>query len=243
MLTVAMSGEFTLPPDCDLKVIQRLTIRRAIQALSPRHPRILEIGPGPSRDILDHVASGEYWILDPEPQWSDPRVRVLSGTLGQDMTLPEGYFDVICSVSVLEHLPHASWMRASEQLYRALRVGGLSLHCIDGKATGVAGDHFEQMLLWKEMFLNTGMAWLRPPWPLSSARVHADSAVWSMSEAAWQRWWAQPGERWADMGRPVSINIGMVRPRFRLRRHLYRVNRALSRRGLPVIAPPARSDR
>ena len=134
-------------------------------------------------------------------------------------------------------------MRASEQIHQALRVGGLSLHCIDGKATGITGDHFEQMLLWKEMFLNSGMAWLRPPWPLSSARVHADSAVWSMSEAAWQRWWAQPGERWADMGRPVSINMGMVRPRFRLRRYLHQVNSELSRRGLPVIAPRARSGR
>lgn len=235
MLTVSMKGEFTLPPACDLKVVQRLTLRRMIRTLAPQRPRILEIGAGPSMDIVEHVRHAEYWVLDSAPQWDVPGVKVLQGTLGEPLNLPTDYFDVICSVSVLEHLPHETWMMAAEQIRSALRINGLSLHCIDGKATGHVGDHFEQMLLWREMFLNTGMAWVRPPWPLSSAGVHAAADVWSMSEAAWMKWWAQPGEQWVDMGRPVSINIGMTRPRFRLRRPLYQLNRGLQQLGLPII--------
>jgi len=231
-----MKGEFTLPEDCDLKVIQRLFVRRAIQALAPQRPRILEIGPGPSRDLFSNISAGEYWVLDPHPQWSAPGVRVRTGTLGEDVELPRDYFDIICSVSVLEHLPHAQWMRAAEQLRQALRVGGLSIHSIDAKSTGVPGDHFDQMALWREMFLNVGLSFLRPPWPVDTRSVFSDPGVWSMSEAAWRRWWAQPGERWSDMGRPVSINMVMVRPPFRLRRHLYRLNRALKARGLPILA-------
>lgn len=231
-----MKGEFSLSDDSDLKVIQRLFVRRAIQSLAPRRPRILEIGPGPSRDLFEHVSAGEYWLLDPCPQWDDPRARVCTGTLGEPLDLPRGYFDVVCSVSVLEHLPHARWMRAAEQIRQALRVDGLSVHSIDAKSTGVPGDHFDQMLLWREMFLNAGLSFLRPPWPVDTTAVFADPEVWSMSEAAWRRWWAQPGEEWAEMGRPVSLNMVMTRPPFRLRRYLYRLNRALQARGLPILA-------
>ena len=235
MLTVSLEGEFTLPPDSDLKVIQRLTLLRAIQVLAPRRPRILEIGPGPAQDIFAHVSRGEYWVLEPEPQWTDAQVRLVRGMLGAPLALPARYFDVICSVSVLEHLPHAQWMAAAAQIRAALRVGGLAIHCIDAKCTGQPGDHFDQMMLWREMFLNVGLAFVRPPWPLSSAAVYADPAVWSMSEAAWRRWWDTSQETWADVGRPVSINFALYRPPFRLRRPLYRVNRALQRLGLPII--------
>jgi hypothetical protein len=141
--------------------------------------------------------------------------------------LPRDYFDVVCSVSVLEHLQHEAWPAAAEALRSCLRWGGLSAHCIDGKCRGRPGDHFEQMLLWKEFLLNTGLTWLDPPASLSSPSVFGDRGVWSMSEAAWRRWWASPGDEWDQVGRPVSINLAMTRPRFSPRRVLYGINRRL----------------
>ena len=70
--------------------------------------------------------------------------------------------------------------------------------------------------------------------------MNAAEEAMTALEAAWERWWAQPGERWADMGRPVSINVGMVRPRFRLRRYLHQVNCEL---GLMGDGPNVLRDR
>ena len=233
MLSFSQQNEFHLEPDSDLKVYQRLFVRRAIQTLGPISPRILEIGAGSSDDILNFVQFENYSVLDPEFSIENSDIKLINGTLGQHCELPTKYFDIICSVSVLEHLDHHLWQIAAEQMFQACKTNGLIIHCIDGKCTGVKGDHFEQMLLWKEFLLNAGFQFLTTPWSFDSQTVYHSPTLWSMNEAGWRKWWNPPDEDWHDVGKPVSINLIMKKPKFHPRRYLYRLNSRIQE-GFPM---------
>lgn len=228
MLSFSRQNEFHLDPDSDLKVYQRLFVRRTIQTLGPPTPTILEIGAGSSDDIVNFVHFNTYAILDPEYSVQHSKTEHIQGNLGEHpCNLPSKHFDIICSVSVLEHLEHDLWQTAAEQMFQACKTDGLIIHCIDGKCTGQDGDHFDQMLLWKEFLLNAGFQFLTTPWTFNSRTVYHAPNLWSMNETGWRRWWNPPDEEWDDVGKPVSINMIMKKPRFSPRRHLYRLNRRI----------------
>jgi len=229
-------GDFVLPTDIDLKAYQRLFVRRVVteEVLVP--DRVLEIGPGPATDLVDNLPAHEYWVVDPRPQWSRQGVRIVRGEV-EDAPLPTNYFDVVCSVSVLEHIGHLRWQAVANSIRSSLRPGGIAVHCVDAKCLGRAGDQYGYMQRWPEFFLNAGLELLHPSTELpSSSDVYRDPGVWSMSENAWRQWWATPGQRWEDVGRPVSINMVFRKPRVTpLRRHLFLLNSWLQSRGLPII--------
>ncbi len=108
MLSISRVGDFVLPTDIDLKAYQRLFVRRVVAEGTPTPARVLEIGPGPATDLVDNLPAREYWVVDPRPQWSRPNVRTVRGEI-EDAPLPTNYFDVVCSVSVLEHIEHLHW--------------------------------------------------------------------------------------------------------------------------------------
>lgn len=104
--------------------------------------RILEIGGGDSRLLrcIDST-SNELWNYDefkgnvggPSQPIVIHGVNILSGLMGSfDKKLPNAYFDIVFSISVVEHIKLGqSLIDFFSDINRILRVGGRSLHAID----------------------------------------------------------------------------------------------------------------
>lgn len=77
-----------------------------------------------------------------------PKTTYFNGYLGEDgIGIPNEMFDVICSVSALEHTPRDMVPSLYKEIYRTLKPGGMSVHTIDINATerrtGLAELHLE----------------------------------------------------------------------------------------------------
>jgi len=88
----------------------------------------------------------EYWMIDNGSLYPDPikfrekisnmkSINFVDGLLGDFSTgLPDNYFDMIFSISVLEHTPRdtpKSVEKICKDMYRLLKPGGCILHTID----------------------------------------------------------------------------------------------------------------
>lgn len=105
--------------------------------------RMLEVGAGFNQYFARRFAREyEYWMVD-QPGFYDEahfehgrRIRpphtFVSGLIGEfNPQLPDAYFDVAVSVSVLEHVPYKDIQACAEDLFRVTRPGGISVHSID----------------------------------------------------------------------------------------------------------------
>ena len=116
-----------------------------------RGKRICEVGGGDSR-VLRHLSQeNECWLLDrfegqgagPKKMPEIPKVRFVREFLGA-MTpdLPNDYFDVVFSVSVVEHVPDSDYAAFVQDGVRILRPGGLFLHAIDAYLPDADADPY-----------------------------------------------------------------------------------------------------
>lgn len=78
----------------------------------------------------------------------NPEVKFVSGLLGNNIKdLPDNYFDLVCSVSVIEHIPHENLNSVFEETYRILKPGGIVAHSYDvyfSQDTKTVFDAFEK---------------------------------------------------------------------------------------------------
>jgi len=129
------------PRRTDLKGIQDAFVLSRLNDVRQR--RILEIGGGNSR-ILAALAnsdrSNECWNADkfegvgqgPTVQRNDSTIRVVPCFVGEfSPELPDGYFDFVVSVSVVEHVPTDELEAFFADSARVLRPGGRIVHAID----------------------------------------------------------------------------------------------------------------
>jgi 2-polyprenyl-3-methyl-5-hydroxy-6-metoxy-1,4-benzoquinol methylase len=77
-----------------------------------------------------------YWLRSNSPQEfidAHPEVKYVVERLGDPAksSLPENYFDVIYSISVLEHVPQPITQAVWKHMSRLLKPGGVMLHAID----------------------------------------------------------------------------------------------------------------
>jgi SAM-dependent methyltransferase len=83
------------------------------------------------------MGSGEeFWLRDNSPQEfiaRNPQVKYVLERLGDPSksSLPAGYFDVIYSISALEHVPGAMQADVWRQMDSLLRPGGGLIHAVD----------------------------------------------------------------------------------------------------------------
>ncbi len=104
---------------------------------------ILEVGHGAGSFLFEMFMDKiEIWGLDDtiennavtedsltKTRRAFPNVKFVTGLLGQNNTeLPDNYFDLVCSVSVLEHIPHEHLDSVFKETYRILRPGGIVSH-------------------------------------------------------------------------------------------------------------------
>jgi glycosyltransferase involved in cell wall biosynthesis/SAM-dependent methyltransferase len=137
--------------NCDLKDVQRPWVLKAILGSVEPGSRLLEIGAGEPvvAELLARLGH-DVTVIDPYDgrdrgpteleaiRAAAPHVRIIQGLFPRDIADHER-FDCIYSISVLEHLPTAAIDRLGDDIRRAGRSGGYTIHAIDHVLLG-AGD-------------------------------------------------------------------------------------------------------
>ncbi len=105
-----------------------------------KNKRILEVGGGQSRVLPRLDSSNELWNADrlegdgngPTDVELDDRVRLVRCFLGEfDSALPESFFDIIFSISTVEHIPGSALDDFMTDSLRVLKPGGVAIHAVD----------------------------------------------------------------------------------------------------------------
>lgn len=125
-----------------LKQMGTLFCAEKIKEIAPA--KILEVGAGFNTFFEEHFSAGhEYWILDDTVGLCDEEkfnaavkvrqnthfVRSLLGSFNSDV--PDNYFDLVFSISALEHVPLDKRTAVYEDMFRIVRPGGIIVHSID----------------------------------------------------------------------------------------------------------------
>ncbi len=200
------------PATCDLKVYQDALVYTYILDNFPVGARLLEIGGGESRVIRALKDRYDFWNLDklegegfgPKALFSDKGFHLVSDYIGSfSPKLPDEFFDLVFSISTLEHIPQDSATINSviEDIQRLLRPGGYSLHCVDAlffKDQYVCPDFVS-------MIHQRGMV----PTPLPQfGTMLADPDLWLLPKYSYYtRWYHLVRKSMSSFGYPFSINI------------------------------------
>ncbi len=200
------------PRVCDLKVYQDYLVYCFIRRNVPPGSRILEVGGGDSRILKFFSAEYECWNVDKceglgngPIQFTSPHYKIIYDYMGSfNPSLPEAYFDLVFSISALEHTPEDPSIRASipDDIDRTLRPGALSFHCFDvclrpGGQSWVNGliPHLYRV----RKILNP----LKDP-----AEILRDPQTYFMSEAAYNlNWKPIMKQAYSETGFPSSYNL------------------------------------
>lgn len=196
---------------CDLKRYQDLLVLSFITATIPQGAKILEVGGGNSR-ILVHLADRyECWNADKfEGLGNGPKTlpqsgyRIVQDYLGSNNpALPDNYFDLVFSISALEHTPTDQnlFQNILNDIHRVLKNGGTSLHLFDVV--------FKPEGFWTNQFLPYLFQNASPLFPMPDPEVmQNDPDLYVMSKAAYDNGWKKiTGKSYEEFGRPTSINI------------------------------------
>lgn len=121
--------------------------------------KILEVGAGESQYFANRFGTSlEYWMIDNGDMYPDPekfrnsifslkkKINFIDGLLGDfSPQLPQNYFDMVFSISALEHSPRDNDKIdcICSDMYRVLKPGGFVCHTIDI----TPGDPIAEMFL------------------------------------------------------------------------------------------------
>lgn len=128
--------------------LHRLDIKAAQDAWilsrlgQPQNMKIAEIGGGDSRVLKRVKDRNECWNIDKlQGQHGGPQrgnilfhegVRYVEVFMGDfSSAIPDGYFDVVYSISVIEHVPREKIAPFFQDVSRILKPGGRAYHAID----------------------------------------------------------------------------------------------------------------
>lgn len=107
---------------------------------SMRDAAIIEAGGGDSRVLSRLHESCEAWNADkllgegngPRSITTNDRVRLVRSYFGDfDPDIPDAYFDILFSVSVVEHIENEKLDAFMDDTIRVLKPGGCALHAVD----------------------------------------------------------------------------------------------------------------
>ena len=208
---VELYGSKFNPDDEPLKKFQDLLVFAFIKQNIPPGSCLLDVGGGTSRIISFFKNQYECWNVDKlEGVGNGPLslqvdgFRLVRDYIGNfNSELPSNYFDLVFSISVLEHLPEDEnlFSNVLNDMDRVLKSGAYSLHCLD---VSLRAESY-----WMNKFL---------PWIyenravlnefVSFDRIRCDSDLFVMSKKRYELNW-QPlvNRTYEDFGMPFSYNI------------------------------------
>ncbi|MBL0109233.1 MAG: methyltransferase domain-containing protein [Ignavibacteria bacterium] len=218
---IKLFGKRIDPDYCDLKVYQDLlTYSFIIQNIKPGS-KILEVGGGKSR-ILEHFKNDyECWNLDKfeglgnGPLEFEPDVIKtvvdLAGNFNKE--LKDEYFDLVFSISALEHSPISDFVTYKNiltDMNRVLKKGGYSLHTIDQCAEDISGfEDAEDLVVWTNPVIEyfaMNQKTVNEFIPLLD--VMKDPEIYGMSEKYYaENWQKVTGKSYFEFGMPFSYNF------------------------------------
>lgn len=167
--------------------------------------RICEVGGGDSRLLPKIKNDNECWNIDRmEGQGQGPTapkkiagVKYVPAFMGEySSDIPDNYFDLVVSVSVVEHIPGGNYADAMKDCFRVLRPGGKMLHAIDLYLFDADADEPHQKSQQNRIdlysrtcdILGGQASWIEAPETDSSVRASATHATNSMQVLqAWNR--------------------------------------------------------
>lgn len=210
-LDIALYGKPIDHAQSDLKRYQDLLALTFITSNIPQGAKILEVGGGHSR-VLAHLAGRyECWNVDKfEGMGNGPKAlpksgyRVIQDYLGSNNPeLPDNYFDLVFSISVLEHTPKDEhlFQNIIYDIHRVLKNDGSSFHLID------------VVLINKKIRANPFVQYLfkhiAPGYPMPDPdMMRADQDLYTMSPYAYDKKWREVVKMpYKEFGQPTSINI------------------------------------
>lgn len=126
------------PKDYTLKGIQDAWVLSVLQ--DKENLAIVEVGGGNSRVLKKTSKQNECWNIDklegyglgPTSVSDISNVKLIRSYVGEfDPEIPSDYFDVLFSISVVEHIPKPNIQDFFADCYRILKPGGVMLHAID----------------------------------------------------------------------------------------------------------------
>jgi len=109
-------------------LIDRFDHRYSLRTLAPGI-KTLEIGAGVGAHLrFESLENQEYVALELRPELAEvirasyPAARVIIGDCQEEISFPDGYFDRVLAIHLLEHLSNLP--KALDQVQRVLRPGG-----------------------------------------------------------------------------------------------------------------------
>ena len=197
---------------CDLKVYQDLLVYSFIKDNLAPGSRILEIGGGESRVIACLKQDYEFWNLDKlEGIGFGPKklidssgfVLVQDDIGGFSPELPDNYFDLIYSISALEHFKtdEKSMEKIIADIQRLLKFGGRSIHCVDAL---LFKDHLFVHPLLRKILTEVDNVQSCMDFEI----INNDADLWVLSAYTYYtRWYHLTKQSLKKFGIPFSINL------------------------------------
>jgi hypothetical protein len=206
------------PAVCDLKVYQDYLTYCFIRNNIPRGSKILEVGGGDSRILKYFSSEHECWNIDKYEGlgngpvgFTSPDYKIVYDFIGSfNPALPGGHFDLVFSISALEHTPDDSLVRSAlaEDIERVLKPGGFSFHCLDIVLRPGSGRHWYNTLI---SYFYEVREVLNPL--VGPAEVLSDPRTYFMSEAAYDASWKTILQApYEAFGLPASYNLLWRKP-------------------------------
>lgn len=188
-----------LPGPWTLKGSEFLWLRKLLGQLEAK--RTLDIGPQSSSvpQIIATEFGCDAWAIDKfgekrayaqerlnelarrqggDPRELHPDVTYVNGFMGEKMSeLPEQYFDLVYSLSTLEHIDYSFMPSVFADIDRVLKPGGYMAHCIDLSLPLGVSANFAEKLAGKSERVAQIRSLPGGNWILSLLRASADGRL------------------------------------------------------------------
>ena len=186
----------------DLKEYQRLFVLDQLLNHSAAK-RLIEVGGGVC-NVFEALIKRfperyECWSIDPlEGQGGGPvlqnvpknlegKVNFIREEFGRfSPSIPDNFFDILFSISVMEHIPLEQWENVFLDMVRVVKKGAIIIHTVD---VPVDFDLAEKRLsALKELPNKVGLKLLDPATFFEAATARNDPSTYYVSPAAYARW-------------------------------------------------------
>jgi SAM-dependent methyltransferase len=207
------------PDNTVLKSYQDLLVFTIICDHLAQGKRILEVGGGNSRILKYFSDTHECWNCDkfeglgngPSVPGTSSKIRLVRDYIGTfNDELPDNHFDMVFSISALEHVPEqdSNYLQdILDDIDRVLKPGGMSLHLFDIVYKDGRVREFNKLIYHLFTSIDTVNPFVHP-------NVVAENYdIYFMSQKVYEsRWMPVTKKSFSEFGSPTSINVLYIKP-------------------------------